>query len=340
MKRIINRLLLTFIIILFLTFNLSTVKATSDLDYINLYEVTVDPRIDGTLDIYIHINWQVLDDDTDGPLKWVKIGIPNKYVDEIEATTNNISKIKYYSDSGSFIRVDFDRKYYKDEIVDFSFKFHLSRIYKLNDDSCYYDYNPGWFDEIKIEKAIVRWRMDNINYINEYDYISDGYYVYEKNNLNYSETIKVKVNYPKESFVGLDKKLQYSSKSITTAEIITIVLFIALFIGSIVVIIVITEKNKDPYMQNRGFCGSRTFHYYGRTHYIYNTGVDKKGKVISNPDTIMHSTGSGGGHGSCACACACACAGGGRAGCSRKDFYNTNLQTDELKKVLDKELKK
>ena len=34
----------------------------------------------------------------------------------------------------------------------------------------------------------------------------------------------------------------------------------------------------------------------------------------------------------CACACACACAGGGRAGCSTKDFYNTNLKLSQLKK--------
>lgn len=35
-------------------------------------------------------------------------------------------------------------------------------------------------------------------------------------------------------------------------------------------------------------------------------------------------------HSSCACACACACAGGGRAGCSTKDFYNTNLRLSRL----------
>ncbi|MBO6061809.1 MAG: hypothetical protein J6P98_06835, partial [Clostridia bacterium] len=32
----------------------------------------------------------------------------------------------------------------------------------------------------------------------------------------------------------------------------------------------------------------------------------------------------------CACACACACAGGGRAGCSAKDFYNTGLKLEML----------
>lgn len=33
---------------------------------------------------------------------------------------------------------------------------------------------------------------------------------------------------------------------------------------------------------------------------------------------------------SCACACACACAGGGRAGCTEKDFYNTGLKLKSL----------
>ncbi len=36
-------------------------------------------------------------------------------------------------------------------------------------------------------------------------------------------------------------------------------------------------------------------------------------------------------HSSCACACACACAGGGRAGCTTKDFYNTNLKLKHIK---------
>jgi len=33
---------------------------------------------------------------------------------------------------------------------------------------------------------------------------------------------------------------------------------------------------------------------------------------------------------SCACACACACAGGGRAGCTFKDFYRTDLKLRQL----------
>ncbi|MBO4914716.1 MAG: hypothetical protein J5449_05860, partial [Oscillospiraceae bacterium] len=54
---------------------------------------------------------------------------------------------------------------------------------------------------------------------------------------------------------------------------------------------------------------------------------------ITMPRSAVTTTrGSGGcAHSSCACACACACAGGGRAGCSVKDFYNTHLKLDHLK---------
>jgi len=39
-------------------------------------------------------------------------------------------------------------------------------------------------------------------------------------------------------------------------------------------------------------------------------------------------------HSSCACACACACAGGGRAGCTNKDFYKTELKMKHINKAV------
>ena len=179
-------------------------------------------------------------------------------------------------------------------------------MYKLNDDSCYYDYNPGWFEEIKIKKAIVKWKTDNVNYINTYDYISDGYYVYEKTDLDHGECIKVKANYAKESFTGLSEKMQYSNSWRTTKDIIIIIVVILIIIAIIVGICVAAKVSTDPYMENRGFCGPHYYFFYSR-HRYYSAG---------------------------------ACAGGGRAGCSRKDFYNTNIQTIRIRKVLNGELNK
>ena len=57
-------------------------------------------------------------------------------------------------------------------------------------------------------------------------------------------------------------------------------------------------------------------------HHIYfgrHKGYSKSGTIITPPNSNNSRGVNGSG---CACACACACAGGGRAGCSRKDFNN------------------
>lgn len=71
-----------------------------------------------------------------------------------------------------------------------------------------------------------------------------------------------------------------------------------------------------------------------------NTFIRVNSISVPNPHYRAPSSGSGGrggfsscAHSSCACACACACAGGGRAGCTTKDFYNTDLKLKALEKA-------
>ena len=71
---------------------MSNICFAKDIDQINKYYITVDPREDGTLDMSYHIEWEVLEDTSAGPLTWVQIGIPNKNIDSIEAQSNNIKK--------------------------------------------------------------------------------------------------------------------------------------------------------------------------------------------------------------------------------------------------------
>ena len=72
-----------------------------------------------------------------------------------------------------------------------------------------------------------------------------------------------------------------------------------------------------------------------------NTFIRVNSVRVPNPHYRAPSSSGGGSshhsscaHSSCACACACACAGGGRAGCTMKDFYNTNLKLKALSKAL------
>lgn len=61
-----------------------------------------------------------------------------------------------------------------------------------------------------------------------------------------------------------------------------------------------------------------------------NTGSSRPSSYRSSSSSCAHSSCA---HSSCACACACACAGGGRAGCTTKDFYNTGLKLKFIEKV-------
>lgn len=327
-----------FIIILFITINVffltNSVKANAkvygDLDRIELYQITIDPRKDGTLDMHFLIKWRVLDSSSEGPLEWIKIGIPNYFVDELSALSKSIKKIKYYVDDGSYIRLDLDRKYYQNEVVELEFKSHQSRMYILQDDKCYYDYNPGWFDEIIVDQAVIYWNAKDVLNANTVT-IENGYFKWESR-LGHSQTIKTKITYNQSTFNGLDKDAQFTNKYMSPKHIVLgIILPLTLIFAFVIIVLIIAKKNQDPYMSNRGFFVR--YHYYGFHHRYYRSGVDKKGARIVNPTNIYTGTGGSSG-GGCACACACACAGGGRAGCSVKDFYNINLESKKIEKVL------
>ena len=69
--------------------------ASSDLDEIVDYTITVDVNDDATLTMAYHVEWKVLDSKSEGPLSWVRIGIPNTHYVSMQAQSNTIKSIKY-----------------------------------------------------------------------------------------------------------------------------------------------------------------------------------------------------------------------------------------------------
>ena len=129
--------------------------ADNDLDEIERYEITVNVRQDGTLDIKYEITWKVLSDKNGKePLTWVLVGIPNEHVDQIQALTDNIKTAVYSHDrGGDFVRIDFSEDHYQDEVITFSFAIHQSYMYMLDEeDVCRYSFTPGWFEKIEIKE--------------------------------------------------------------------------------------------------------------------------------------------------------------------------------------------
>lgn len=314
-----KRFITSFLTVVMLLVLMLPIKAfaKAPLDEIQSYDLTVDMRNDGTMDIRYHIEWKVLDDSSEGPLSWVKIGIPNKHVDEIEGLSSNIKKIKYYPESGkTYVRVDLDREYKANEIVTFDFSIHQSHMYVIDKDDhlLRYSFTPGWFDECEVKKVTIRWNSFNVIKNNATEE-KDGYLLWSAS-LSFGEKINASVSYNLDAF-NTNESEQYVENEGTGEGIPGWVIVIIIIIVIFVIILIVLALSGDDYDGHSGLGGRSG---YRHTTYVHHSSCVSHCACVSS------------------CACACACAGGGRAGCSKKDFYGTKLQSDTLIEVLEEEI--
>lgn len=313
-----RKIIFTFIVfLLFIIF--SNICMAKDLDKIDKYHIAVDPRNDGSLDMTYYFEWRVLDSESEGPLEWVEIGIPNSNVDAIKAISSNIKSAKYYKNGGDYIRIDFKKPYYAGEVISFTFSFHQECMYDINGESAEYKFIPGWFNNIDVEEIMVLWKATDVKSASSKKIDSDNYYVW-KDSLKKGKKMKVEVNYSRYSKnFDVEKQIgsanisnNYNNNSSVKLENVLIIIFV------VITIFIYCMFLPTGYRSHRG---------YG---YGYNDYDDDY--YYRRSKSSYHSS-------SCACvsscACACACAGGGRAGCSKKDFYGVTIRTKKLNKVMN-----
>ena len=386
MKRKIGRVTFAFAIVLILMLispMFTSVVYAKDLDKIHTYRITADVQSDGKVKMTYHIDWEVLDSTSEGPLTWVKIGIANKHVEKITGKS-----IKYYNDDGSFIRIDFNKYYYAGDLVSFEFEIVQDYIYQMNalkEGETVYTFIPGWFDDINVEKMIMKWGNDKVESFTPAGIVENGYITWE-NKMPKGKKLEFNITYPNSAYnfdvsksVAKPEK-DYSGIAVGISYVLVIILTLTFSVVSAI---------RSHYTQTANMSGTtkrkvkRTkVTYYaqcpscsapreeGRDNCTYcgrsmiqseeileekeikeldpelkrNKNNDGLYRFTSSPNVYMrvHTTrvyvptpvssghhGHSVGHG-CACACACACAGGGRAGCSTKDFYNTGLKLRQL----------
>ena len=153
------------LLILVTVFSIPMSVKAKDLDEIVNYEVTIDVNEDGTLHMLYHIDWKVLDSTSEGPLSWVVIGTPNKHLNSVTSNASCIKKIQYTTSKGSGVRIDLDRDYKKDEIVPMEFILEQDYMYtmnKLTDGETVYEFTPGWFDDVVVDKLTIKWNKDKV----------------------------------------------------------------------------------------------------------------------------------------------------------------------------------
>lgn len=331
-----------------------------DMDYIPDYFVTVDLREDGSADIVYDITWQVIDGDQTDYLSWVKIGLPNAYAEDLTPLTDTISDLQYTGDGGSYAKVVFARRYYSPEVaaqnggesrVRFAFSVHQSHLFSLNSDgTATFEFTPGWFDDLVVEHMQVRWRSGD-GFVADNTSEEDGYLIWDFGPMGHGQSANIHVTVPVTTAETFDPDAQltaadYDDGGMTADEMIGILtVVIGLLIFAAALIIIVGSMTPD---WGGGFGSGLDpddwFWYTNGVHTIHlaRTAPPPKGYTRTDPPKNYHTGGGssrGGGVGrhnsgcasSCACACAsscacaCACAGGGRAGCTAKDFYTYKL---------------
>ncbi len=318
-KKILVALLIVLASLLF-----SNNSYAKNLDEITDYEVKVTPNKKyGSLDIEYTIKWKVLDSTTEGPLTWVQIGTPNEYFSNVEKKSSNIRSISRYNNYA--VRIDFNEKYKAGDEFTFSYKIHQTNLYTIKGDQVEFEFWPAWFDSIEVKYLAIFWEGQGVSSAN--NTAKEGeYLMWSAENLPNGGKLKTKITYPVSYFTNIDltksgqgtmNKKQNTTTDGFGSSIQNFGFILLVFIVLVIVFISILSSNSG-YYGHRGFYGSRSSY---RSY----------GGYSSHHSSCVHS--------SCACAscaCACACAGSGRAGCSLKDFYGTNLTSKKLKKAFNK----
>ena len=308
---------------------LSNTSYAKNLDEIENYDITITPnKKDGSLDILYKITWKVLDSTTEGPLTWVMIGVPNENFSNLSKVDGNIKSISKYGTE--YVRIDFNKAYKKGEELTFSYKFHQKNMYTISGDTVKYTFWPAWFEEAEIKNLKITW--DGTGSSEDDSTTKDGKnLIWHKSNMQNGETLKINVSYPVSYFSNINQSqdAQLNRSLIPTASMlknksssglgsVSFITIFMIFLFLVVVFYLMFSSGSRSYYGHSGFYEDRSYSrsYYDRS---YSSCVSSCACASS-----------------CASSCACACAGSGRAGCSLKDFYGTNITTEKLKKAFDK----
>lgn len=357
-------------LVLCLLLPLTALRAeAAEYDHIRYCGIQVQPNTeDGSLYMKATFEWEAVEELPYG--QELKIGIPNGSIRDVTALTDNIESLDF---DNSYLYVYLTEGYDAGQVFTFSYSWVQEYMYTLDGDGgVRYDYTPGWFDEISIDRMELQWH-DPTGAASELTMngeggdwqMSDGVIVGTE--LPYGAQVHVTAAYPdwptalawENSTENLPQEEypDYWEPQDWEEDGSDISAFFAVVVVVIVAFVLISllAAANDGY---RGGFGTRYVFVHGLWYPAGPDGHPRPGSVGTKhkPDP-PHGGGSRGGFGggsrgggfggggfgggghcacasSCACACACACAGGGRAGCSAKNLYGAVQLSDEVTNAL------
>lgn len=283
------------------------------LDRIRLYEVDADPQANGAVNLTYHLRWEVLNDSREGPLSWVRLGMANQDF-TVTGYGGDIQGEYLWEQDPNYASFSLTRSFQKGETADFWFTVEQRRLLCRNEENGkrpYYDFTPGWFNGIRVDEYRFTWAAEGVEEHNA-DREESGRLIWEgtlKPGKSRRTTLYMDASwFIQPELVNADfAVVQGNDGPGPNGGVIMMILLGTGFAAYIPYI------GRRSYGRGRGYSGYRSRGFFHGGH---------------------------GGGCACACAgcaCACACAGGGRAGCSAKDFTCGGDQSIENMKQEEEE---
>ena len=162
------------------------------------YEQQINPRSNHSLDVEYTLKLKVISADKD--ITWIKIPIQNSSVDDFESISDNIDEICYYEEDGKdYIRVNLNKIYSENDIIEIKFSVCQSDIHTINNDIIYYSYVVYGFSDIDVKELSIFWNSKNVLESSSYNIDSNSYYTWNTK-LQYDQKFNIFIQYDSKQF--------------------------------------------------------------------------------------------------------------------------------------------
>ena len=166
----------TFVILFSCIFPAFAADSKPTIEILN-YEQQINPRSNHSLDVEYTLKLKVVSTDKD--ITWIKIPIQNSSVDDFESISDNIDEIRYYEENGNdYIRVNLNKIYSENDIIEIKFSVCQSDIHTTNNDIIYYSYVVCGFSDISVKELSIFWNSKNVLEASSNDINSNSYYTW------------------------------------------------------------------------------------------------------------------------------------------------------------------
>jgi hypothetical protein len=324
-------------------------SAAGPTDVIKEFLIDIKPQSDGSLQIDYTINWCVLTNEL-GDLTYIYVGVPNRNYAIVSYGGEFVTGAQPRNTGlESSVQLNLSKSFRAGDCFTAQFGINQQQIAHKKETEISYQFIPGWFDDIAVEKLRLTWQLpedESLIHLIEPEPTLEGRLAVWETSLQPGEKFTVNLLYGEEVFPDFEEAAAPVPAGSSEAEgglgwfwtILVIVLIIVVFIF----LLVITGIDDSDYSSGSYIGGYSSSSRKSTPTYTGGLGSSSSARRSSSgssssrrpSSSSSRSTGGSGRFGgrgsSCACACvscacACACAGGGRAGCSRKGFDIASL---------------